>query len=161
MFNLISRWFDGRTEQSGGGGTTDWVMWAILGGLVGLFVVMIFLQRRRQRATMENQGAMLERIRMGMRIKTVSGVVGRIKEIREEFGGARYVLIETGNDKHSSFLQLDINAIMEVMGEESAPAEIPAPVIEEPVAPAAEEFNAAEFVEKSNATRKRKPKTQS
>ena len=116
---------------------------------------------------MDTQVQMLDRLRKGMRIKTVSGVIGRIKEIREEFGGMRTVIIETGNDKYSSFLQLDINAIMEVVAEdipqiepEEQPEEKPVeqPAIE-PASPE-ENFDAAEFVNASNNTRKpTKPKS--
>ncbi|MCL2587648.1 MAG: preprotein translocase subunit YajC [Firmicutes bacterium] len=155
-------------EENGNGGGNEWIMFVILGAMVGLFIVMMFLNRRRQRRIMDEQVGMLDRLRMGMRIKTVSGVIGRIKEIREEVGGMRTILIETGNDKFSSFMQIDINAVMEIVGEAGHQAEA-APVIDhqpetfESMKERAregreEDFNAAEFVEKSNSTRKKSSK---
>ena len=156
-------------EGDPGNGGSNLIMFLVMGGLIGLIIVMMFVQRRRQRQVMDTQATMLDRLRMGMRIKTVSGVIGRIKEIREEVSGLKTVLIETGNDKYNSFLQVDINAIMEIVGE---PGMIVEPAVEVGVTPepqetkeeeATEDFNAEDFVKKSNATRKdataRKPKT--
>jgi len=167
MFNFLL------ADNGDNGGSPDWIMFVILGGLIGLFVVMMVLNRRRQKRVMEGQVAMLDRLRMGMRVKTVSGVIGRIKEIREEVGGLRTVLIETGNDKFNSFMQVDINAVMEIVGEETlVPATPPAQAIpsgatehqpetfESMKARSREgrDFDAAEFVEKSNNTRKKPTK---
>jgi len=152
IFNLLN--------ENGNGGGGEWVMFAILGGLVGLFILMMFLQRRRQRNMMETQGAMLDRLRMGMRVKTVSGVIGRIKEIREEVGGLRTVLIESGNDKFTSFMQVDINAIMEIVNDHSEQVE-QVEQVEQPKIEAGDGFDVAEFVEKSNNERQSKPKRKS
>ena len=73
MLNLLLETVIGNSNT---GGNQDWIMWALIGGVVGLFVVMIFLQRRRQRTMVDAQMAMLDRLRMGMRVKLVSGVVG-------------------------------------------------------------------------------------
>ena len=146
MFNFLVS--SGENISGGDNGGTDWLMFGLLGGVLGLAIVMIFLSRRRQRRMVGNQVAMLDRIRMGMRVKTVSGVIGRIKEIREEPSGMKTVLIETGNDKYCSYMQVDINAVMEIVSEEGA-VPLPEPVVETP----AEEFNAEAFVEQSNESR--------
>ena len=92
--------------------------WILL-ALVAVFAVMIGLNAsRRKRARTEYDG-MLNELRPGMRVKTVGGVIGRIKEIREEAPTFKTVLLETGTDKNPTLVLYDIQAIAGVINEES------------------------------------------
>ena len=183
------------------GGGTDWWTWAMIGGFALLIVGMIFFQSKRRRRHMEHQQDMMNRLRSGMRIKTVAGTIGRIKEIREESNGLKTILLETGTGKDVSYLLMDVQAILNIMDEDrliddgSAPATALPPIPDtefpkkaeatepQPEATAEpnpmhekyeemkaeaekareEDFNAGEFVTKSNSTRKspaqKKPST--
>lgn len=169
----------------------------IMIGVFALLIVgMIFLQSRRRRQMVDQQSAMMDRLRAGMRIKTVAGVIGRIREIREEASGLKTILMETGHGASTSFQLIDVQAILNIMEEDrlvdglglstqdQTPASAPvAPVVEVAPAPTPEgeanpmhekynamkeearvgreaELDAAEFVKKSNTTRKRTTKKQ-
>ena len=150
------------------------VQWIIIGVFAVLLVGMILLQTRRSKAMREQQAGMLDRLRPGMRVKTVAGVIGRIREIREENSHLKTILLETGQGSSVSFLLYDINAVMAIMEEVMTSTEVvqqevkeeAAPAIPAPVQPVTtfdrmkaeargETFDAAEFVEKSNTTRKK------
>lgn len=91
----------------------------ILFALIVIVAVMIGLQaQRRKRARAEYDG-MLGQLRPGMRVKTVGGVIGRIKEIREEAPTFKTVLLETGSDKNPTLVLYDIQAIAGVIDEDS------------------------------------------
>jgi len=102
---------------------TNWVTWAIFGGFVGIFAVMIMLQTRRRRTAQAEYSGMLETLRPGIRVKTVGGVIGRIKEIREEAPGFKTVLLETGSDKNTSFVLYDLQAVYGIVDDEKVMAE--------------------------------------
>jgi len=87
----------------------------LIGVLVLLFALMIFMQARRRRTMVSQQNEMFDRLRPGMRIKTVAGTIGRIKEIREESPHLKTILLETGTDKNSSFLLIDMQAVLSIV----------------------------------------------
>ena len=137
--------------------------------VVGLLVMMVWSFRRRKNARIESE-KMLDELRPGQRVRTYSGIIGRIKEIREEtpahttdkgvaIPAVKTVLIETGTDKNSSFMLFDINAIHGVIPEvghtiEGLPVKsLPAPEKRELLQPAADpsDINAREYVDKRNA----------
>lgn len=159
---------------------TDTMEFILLGALLGVFVIMAMGQSRRRRAVSDQQSAMIDRLRPGMRVKTVAGLIGRIKEIREENAALKTVLLETGTGTMVGYQLVDINAIMMVMDEAMTnnvkefdnAAETPAtpakttfeemkaasdgikPEAGEPSISATPDFDAAAFVEKSNTKRK-------
>ena len=90
----------------------------ILLGLVVLFGVMIFLSSKRRRSTQQQILKMHDELRPGQRVRTVGGVVGRIKEIREESPGFKTVLIETGSAKFPAHMLFDVQAIYGIIAEE-------------------------------------------
>ncbi|KAI4453338.1 queuine trna-ribosyltransferase [Holotrichia oblita] len=52
------------------------------------------------------------------RVRTVGGIIGRIKEIREEGPGVKTVLLQTSDDKNPAYALFDIQAIYGVIAEE-------------------------------------------
>ena len=103
--------------------TNEIVTYALIGGFVVIFGVMIYFQSRRRRSAQAEYTGMLDTLRPGTRVKTVGGVIGRIKEIREEAPGFKTVLLETGSDKYPSFVLYDIQAIYGVVDDEKLAAE--------------------------------------
>ena len=153
----------------------EYGQWILLGGLVLIFIVMIMFQMRRRKRVMAEQESLLDRLRPGMRIKTVAGTIGRIRELRDEGGGLRTILIETGHGSQMSFMLIDFQAVLAVMDDPMVtpsvitPSSDVAPMTLQTGAAEAdctftqmkaeargEDFDAKEFVEKSNKSRKRK-----
>ncbi|MCL2846160.1 MAG: preprotein translocase subunit YajC [Firmicutes bacterium] len=132
----------------------------LMGVLIGFLVLMMFLQTRNRRRMVDEQARMIDRLRPGMRVKTVAGVIGRIREIREENATLRTVLLETGHHDRVSFVLYDVQAIMAIMDEAMTNTPVvaaPEPTPEITEAPATD-FDAATFVEKSNDGRKPRTK---
>jgi hypothetical protein len=109
------------------------------------------------------------------------GVIGRIKEIREEAPGFKTILLETGDDKNLSSLIYEINAVQGIVNEEALmqlsmkkhleelekansenTVDTPTPAYTEPdphevkiTTLNGEAFDAREYVEKRNASVKK------
>ena len=100
-------------------------LWAYitLGVILLLFVGMIMAQTRRRRTAQAEYAGMLDTLRTGMRVKTVGGVIGKIKEIREEAPGFKTVLLETGTDKNPSLVLYDFQAIYGIVDDEAIQAQ--------------------------------------
>jgi len=79
---------------------------------------MLLYSVRKRRNVRETIEKMLDELRPGQRIRTVGGVIGRIKEIREEAPGIKTVLLLTGNDKYPAYMLFDIQAIYGIIAEE-------------------------------------------
>jgi len=142
--------------------------------IVGLVVMMIWSRRRNSAARQEAE-KMLDELRPGQRVRTYSGIIGRIKEIREEtpahttekgvnVPAVKTVLLETGSDKNPSTMLFDVHAIHGLIPEEGHTIEglpvmkLPAPEKQEllqPTDPAdPSDLNAREYVDKRNAKAK-------
>ena len=96
--------------------------------LVGLVVMMLW-SSRRNRARSADAEKMLDELRPGQRVRTYSGVIGRIKEIREEtparvnakgvtIPAVKTVLLQTGSEKYPAYMLMDIHAIFGIIAEE-------------------------------------------
>ena len=131
----------------------------IVGVLLLLIVGMFFMQARRRKVVTNSHEQMLDKVRTGTRIKTVAGVIGQIKEIREESTGLKTILLESGHGSRVSYTLFDINAILEIMDEPMTNNIVPEKkeeAEEKPAtAPSDDDFDAGEFVSKSNEQRKR------
>ena len=132
----------------------------ILLGMVVLLGVMMFISAKRRRRSHEMITKMHDELRPGQRVRTVGGVVGRIKEIREESRELKTVLIQTGNDKHPAYMLFDIQAIYGVVPEEGhtiAGAPVPKPGQNANAQGGSEltDLDAREYVEKRNEVSKR------
>ena len=90
-----------------------------LGVIVLIFVALIVMQSKRRKTAQAEYTGMLDTLRAGMRVKTVGGVIGKIVEIREEAPGFKTVLLETGDDKHPSFVLYDLQAIYGIVDMEA------------------------------------------
>jgi len=97
----------------------DWIFYIILGVIVVVFVCLIMAQSRRRRQAQTEYTGMLDTLRSGMRVKTVGGVIGRIREIREEAPGFKTVLLETGDAKNPSLVTYDLQAIYGIVDDEA------------------------------------------
>ena len=96
----------------------DYVFYIILGVIVVIFALMIVMQSRRRKTAQAEYTGMLDTLRTGMRVKTVGGVIGRIREIREEAPGFKTVLLETGSDTNKSLVLYDLQAIYGIVDDE-------------------------------------------
>ena len=126
--------------------------------LVAVVGVMIFFQMRRRRAMNQQVTSMIDALRPGQRVKTVGGVIGRIKEIREEVPGLKTILLETGDPKNPTLVLYDIQAIYGVISDEAvaqaqAAAQATPQLAEQPAKVSEEAFDAKTYVEKSNKSR--------
>jgi len=90
-----------------------------LGVIVVVFMLLVVMQTRRRRTAQAEYSGMLETLRAGMRVKTVGGVIGRIREIREEAPGFKTVLLETGDSKNPSLVLYDLQAIYGIVDDEA------------------------------------------
>lgn len=113
---------------SGQGGWTDPINIVTIVLLLGLVAMMLYSMKRRKSARTQVE-KMLDELRPGQRVRTVGGIIGRIKEIREEtpatktdkgvvIPAVKTVLIQTGSDKYPAYMLFDIQAIYGVMPEE-------------------------------------------
>jgi len=97
------------------GANGDVSFYITLGVIVAIFVVMITLQSKKRKTAQTEYNTMVESLRVGTRVKTVGGVIGKILEIREEAPGFKTVLLETGGNKGASIILYDIQAIYGVV----------------------------------------------
>lgn len=85
--------------------------------LVGLVAMMMYSVKRRKSARVQVE-KMLDELRPGQRVRTVGGIIGRIKEIREESPQVKTILLQTGSDKYPAYMLFDIQAIYGIFAEE-------------------------------------------
>jgi preprotein translocase YajC subunit len=131
----------------------NWIINGILIAFVVLMFVMMFISSGKQRKAQADFLSMIDTLRAGMRVKMQSGVIGRIKEIREEAPGFRVVLIETGDDKNNAVVLYDIHAVQGIINEEAImQLNIKARLEEEKNARLAEEAELAEKQEVAYTT---------
>ena len=126
---------------------TNPATWIFFGLLAFLVVMAASTIRRRKTAQSEYMG-MLDTLRPGMRVKTVGGVIGTIREIREEAVGFKTVLLET-----PSLILYDLQAIYGVVNEDAL-ANQPANVQQHP-----EPDNRVESAENVSKTKETKRKS--
>jgi len=99
---------------SAAGTWKDPSMYVTLLLLLGLLAVMMFSMKRRK-AVKAQVEKMLDELRPGQRVRTVGGVIGRIKEIREEAPGLKTALLLTGSDKFPTYMLFDVQAIYAIL----------------------------------------------
>ena len=109
--------------------------WILPGILLVLCVVLFVLYYFRNKKYQQNAETMSNNLKKGDKVKTYSGVYGTIVEIVQTDDG-KVVTIETGNDKHKSYVSYDIRAVYAI-NEPEKPAETKAEtkVEEKPVEP--------------------------
>lgn len=104
--------------------TTTWIFVALLVVLVVvLLVVPMFTNKKRAKQTTELHNS----LRPGDVIKTVGGIIGTIKEVREVSPADKEMVIETGDGDNKTTMVFDIQALYQIVSRAA-----------EPVAPAVE-----------------------
>ncbi len=94
------------------------VSYILIGILLIGMVVLMLVQGRRQKKAQEDYTAMLDTLRPGVKVKMASGLLGRIKEIREEAPGFKTVTLNIGSDKSVVEMTFVIEAVQGIVNEE-------------------------------------------
>lgn len=116
--------------------------WILPGILLVLCVVLFVLYYFRNKKYQQNAETMSNNLKKGDKVKTYSGVYGTIIEIVQTDDG-KVVTIETGNDKHKSYVSYDIRAVYAI-NEPEKPVETK--VEEKPVGPVEQKEEKTEVV---------------
>ena len=116
--------------------------WILPGILLVLCVVLFVLYYFRNKKYQQNAETMSNNLKKGDKVKTYSGVYGTIIEIVQTDDG-KVVTIETGNDKHKSYVSYDIRAVY-ALNEPEKPVETKAE--EKPVEPVEQKEEKTEVV---------------
>lgn len=95
------------------------VSYILIGVLLLGMVVLMFVQGRRQKKAQEDYLSMLDTLRPGVKVKMASGLLGRIKEIREEAPGFKTVTLKVGEDKNAVEMTFVIEAVQGIVNEEA------------------------------------------
>lgn len=86
---------------------TEYGMLILLGGSL---LLLFFLMVNRRRKETEYRETLSNKIVVGTKVKTYSGIYGKVVSIEETTDG-KIVLLQTGDEKHVSYVSLHINAI--------------------------------------------------
>lgn len=112
--------------------------------VVVLIVLPMFTNRRRNKAVNELYNSIVP----GDVIKTVGGVIGEVKEVRQLTPVDKQIVLETGADGSKTTMVFDIQAVYQVLNKVNAPAPAPAPN----EAPAADGADAAVAAKEPDTT---------
>ncbi len=116
---MVSDMFIG---AAGGGGITTYIFVGLLVVLVVvLLVVPMFTNKKRAKQTMDLHNSLMP----GDVIKTVGGIIGTIKEIRQISPNDREMIIETGEGDNTSTMTFDIQALYQVLVRAPRPEKAP------------------------------------
>ena len=91
----------------------------LFGIIIVAMIVFIVVQGRRQKKAQNDYMAMLDTLRPGVKVKMASGLLGRIKEIREEAPGFKTVTLNVGEDKNMVEMTFVIEAVQGIVNEEA------------------------------------------
>lgn len=106
---------------SEGGGWETWVFVGVLALLViALLVVPMFTNKKRAKQTAELHNS----LKPGDVIKTVGGMIGTIKEIRQISAVDKEMVIETGEGENKCTMTFDIQALYQILSRSNAPAPV-------------------------------------
>lgn len=121
--------------EEAGANITSWILPAVLLVLViGIFVLNYF-RSKKSREEMKN---VIDSIKVGDKVKTYSGFYGKIVEITETTDG-KVATIQTGDEKHKSFISIDMNAIYSIDNKEPITLDENGNIIEPLTQPAEEQ----------------------
>ena len=95
------------------------VSYILIGVLLVGMIVLMFVQGRRQKKAQDDYMAMLDTLRPGVKVKMASGLLGRIKEIREEAPGFKTITLNVGEDKNVIEMTFVIEAVQGIVNEEA------------------------------------------
>lgn len=91
----------------------------MLGFILVAMVAFMIVQGRRQKKAQDDYLAMLDTLRPGVKVKMASGLLGRIKEIREEAPGFKTITLNIGEDKNTVAMTFVIEAVQGIVNEEA------------------------------------------
>lgn len=94
------------------------VSYILIGVLLLGMVALMLVQGRRQKKAQEDYMSMLDTLRPGVKVKMASGLLGRIKEIREEAPGFKTVTLNIG-EKNPVEMTFVIEAVQGIVNEEA------------------------------------------
>lgn len=97
----------------------DIVSYVLIGVLLVGMIAMMFIQSRRSKKAQDDYMSMLDTLRVGVKVKMASGLLGRIKEIREEAPGFKTIVVSTGDDKNATTMTFMIEAVQGIVNEEA------------------------------------------
>lgn len=104
---MVSNTFIGAADNM-----TTWILVALLVVLViVLLVVPMFTNKKRAKQTQELHNS----LHPGDVIKTVGGIIGTVKEVRQITPNDREMVIETGDGDNKTTMTFDINALYQVI----------------------------------------------
>lgn len=95
------------------------VSYILIGILLIGMVALMLVQGRRQKKAQEDYLAMLDTLRPGVKVKMASGLLGRIKEIREEAPGFKTITLNVGEGKNIVEMTFVIEAVQGIVNEEA------------------------------------------
>lgn len=105
MFKLLEG-----TSSSTGSGISMWIMIALAAVL--LVVMFITKSKGNKKYEMERQ-ELLSNLKKGTKVITSFGIYGEVVEVKETTDG-KVVLIASGDEKHKTYMNVHINAIMNI-----------------------------------------------
>ena len=88
--------------------------------VISLFVIYIafgFIKRSKINAETHN---LFEKLQVGVKIKTYSGIYGEIVEIRDALDGSKVALIKTGEGDKESYISIDFASIYAIDEKDNA-----------------------------------------
>lgn len=95
------------------------VSYILLGFILVAMIAFMVVQGRRQKKAQDDYLAMLDTLRPGVKVKMASGLLGRIKEVREEAPGFKTVTLNVGDDKNEVAMTFVIEAVQGIVNEEA------------------------------------------
>lgn len=101
------------------GSGSNIVSYILLGVVLIGMVAFMLVQGRRQKKAQDDYMGMLDALRPGVKVKMASGLLGRIKEIREEAPGFKTVTLSIGEDKNVVEMTFVIEAVQGIVNEEA------------------------------------------
>lgn len=87
--------------------TPSWLLPVLL---LGLLVVMLVLPTLSNKKRMKQFKEMQDGLKVGDKVQTIGGIIGRINRINDK-DGVKSVVLETGDKKEKTFIEFDVNAI--------------------------------------------------
>ena len=102
MLNILLSGTAGTATQ-----TSSWWLYLVL---IGLVIVMLVLPMFSQRKRNKEFNSMLDAMKVGDKIRTIGGVIGRITKINRD-SDIPTVVIETGTKNEKTTMEFDVTAI--------------------------------------------------
>lgn len=104
MFKLL----EGTANQTSGVS-----LWIMIGLAVVLLVVMYITRGKRNKKYEDERQDLINNLKKGTKVITSFGLYGEVVEVKETTDG-KVVLISTGDNKNKTYMNVHINAIMNI-----------------------------------------------